>query len=126
MSHLRRPAMTFAALVGATLLLLTGCASGPEVDPTGDTTEVTVTVNGMRFVPDVIEVPKGNDLVVTFENTGTEVHDLVFENGAGGEHMAPGESEVIDVGVIGSDLDGWCSVSNHREMGMELTVQVTE
>src|SRR5690606_27570146 len=41
-----------------------------EVVPTGETTEVTVQVSGMRFTPAVIEVPYGNALVVTFENTG--------------------------------------------------------
>lgn len=103
-------------------LLLAGCASGPSVTPTGEVTEVTVTVAGMTFDPDVIEVPVGNELVVTFENTGDVVHDLVFENGADSGHVGPGQSQIVKVGVIGADLDGWCSVSNHRAMGMTLSV----
>ena len=124
MSSVRRRFITSVALVGGTaLLLLTGCSSGPSVEATGETTAVTVTVEGMRFIPDAIEVPVGNELVVTFENTGTEMHDLVFENGTGTAHLAPGETEKIEVGVVGDDLDGWCSVSNHRAMGMEMTIR---
>lgn len=121
----RRTARPAAVLAVAAMLLLSGCASRPDVPATGETTEVTVTVDGMRFVPEVIEVPVGNELTVTFENTGTMVHDLVFANGASSTHISPGESHVIDVGVIGADLDGWCSVSNHRQLGMVLVVKAT-
>lgn len=121
MSPVRTSVMKLGALT-ATLLLLAGCSSGPSAAPTGETTEVTVTVQGMHYVPDVLEVPVGDTLVINFENTGTEVHDLVLENGKGSEHVAPGETAVIDAGVISEDMEGWCSVSNHRAMGMELTV----
>lgn len=125
MSPVRTSVMKLGALT-ATLLLLAGCASGPSAAPTGETTEVTVTVQGMHYVPDVLEVPVGDTLVINFENTGTEVHDLVLENGKGSEHVAPGETAVIDAGVISEDMEGWCSVSNHRAMGMELTVRAVE
>lgn len=123
---LRKPLTTLGA-IAATLILLTGCtSSGPAVDATGETTEVTVTVSGMTYVPDVIEVPVGNELIVTFENTGTVVHDLKFANGADSGDIAPGKTSVVEVGVIGANLDGWCSVGNHRAMGMELTVVAVE
>jgi plastocyanin len=110
------------AAFAAAILLLAGCASGPSVTPTGETTEVTVTVSGMLYVPNVIEVPLGNRLVVTFENTGTDFHDLQFDNNVSSIRLAPGDSQVLDVGVISTDLDGWCTVGNHRAMGMELVV----
>jgi nitrite reductase (NO-forming) len=110
------------AAFAAAILLLAGCASGPSVPPTGETTEVTVTVSGMLYVPNVIEVPLGNRLVVTFENTGTDFHDLQFDNNVSSIRLAPGDSQVLDVGVISTDLDGWCTVGNHRAMGMELVV----
>ncbi|WP_460801923.1 cupredoxin domain-containing protein [Microbacterium sp. GXF6406] len=115
------------ALFGAlALIAVTGCSAEPAVTPTGDVTEVTVTVQGMHFIPDVIEVPAGDELVITFENTGTDMHDLVLATGLETGHLAPGESHVMEVGVISADIDGWCSVGNHRAMGMELTVQVIE
>src|SRR5690606_21812447 len=34
----------------------------------------------------------------------------------------PGERVTLDVGIIGADLDGWCSIVGHRQMGMTLLV----
>lgn len=97
--------------------------SGPSsVAPTGEATQVTVTVAGMAFVPSVIEVPVGNTLEVTFDNTGDQLHDLRFANGAEVGPLSPGASETVNVGVIGADMDGWCTLPGHRQMGMELTV----
>ena len=115
-----------AFVAAAALLFLTGCASGPAVDATGETTEVTVQVEGMQFIPDVVEVPVGDELVITLENTGTVMHDLVMENGTRTAHIGPGESQTIEVGVISGDMDGWCSVSNHRDLGMALTIIAVE
>lgn len=100
-------------------------ASGADVAPSGETTEVTVEVTGMRFTPAEIEVPYGDALVVTFHNTGTDVHDLTFANGVRTQRLAPGASETVEVGLIGADMAGWCSIAGHRQMGMELTVVVT-
>lgn len=100
-------------------------ASTAGVTPTGERTEQTVEVSGMRFTPDRIEVPYGDVLVVTFHNSGTDVHDLTFANGVRTQRLAPGESETIEVGLIGADLAGWCSIAGHRQMGMELDVVVT-
>ena len=100
-------------------------AASADVVPTGRTTEATVEVAGMRFTPARIEVPYGDELVVTFHNTGTDVHDLTFANGVRTQRLAPGASESVTVGLIGADLAGWCSIAGHRQMGMELTVVVT-
>ncbi|WP_461022518.1 multicopper oxidase domain-containing protein [Thalassiella azotivora] len=99
-------------------------ASTSDVVATGGTTTVRVAVEGMRFVPDVVRVPAGDRLVVELDNTGGDRHDLVLENGARTERLAPGQSQTLDVGVVGADLDGWCSVAGHRQMGMTLTVEV--
>ncbi|MGN6272897.1 MAG: multicopper oxidase domain-containing protein [Protaetiibacter sp.] len=132
----RRSGAVTAALTVLVLCVAGGIAADPaavgistavqgEVVPTGETTEVTVQVSGMRFTPAVIEVPYGNALVVTFDNTGTDVHDLTFANGVRTERLAPGKRQTIEVGVLGSDMDGWCSIAGHRQMGMELRVDVT-
>ncbi len=98
-------------------------APAEGVVATGETTRVTVRVEGMRYDPAVIEVPVGDELIVEFENTGTDVHDLTFANGVRSTRLAPGASETIEVGVIGADLAGWCSIAGHRQMGMELEVR---
>lgn len=119
----RHRSLLTGAIAITAMLIVSSCAAGPSVPPTGEVTEVTVTVQGMNYVPDVIEVPVGDELVITFENTSLDVHDLVFANGVKSKHLAPGESEVLEVGVIGDDLDGWCAISNHRELGMTLVVR---
>ncbi len=90
--------------------------------PTGEVTHVDVTVEGMLFVPSVIDVPAGNTLVVNFHNTGDQRHDLLFANGAESGPLAPGESAEVDVGVIQADTVGWCTLPGHRQMGMELDI----
>ncbi|WP_240646156.1 multicopper oxidase domain-containing protein [Georgenia sp. SYP-B2076] len=97
-------------------------AASADVAATGQTTTARVTVEGMRFTPDVIEVPVGNALVIELTNTGTDVHDLVLETGATTGRLSVGETASVDVGVVGRDLDGWCSVAGHRQMGMTLQV----
>jgi len=117
----------FAAAVAlvAGIALLSACSSGPDVEPTGHTTTVTVTVEGMSFSPSTIEVPVGDELVVEFENTGMEIHDIAFDGGPTSERLNVGESETIDVGVVGEDTDFWCTVSGHRAHGMEGQIVVT-
>ena len=95
------------------------------VQATGETTDVTVTIEGMAFNPSTIELPAGNELVVTLVNNGDQRHDLVLATGASLEQVAPGEQVTGSLGVITESTDGWCSLTGHRQMGMVLTVTVT-
>lgn len=97
-------------------------AGAAAVGATGHTTAATVTMKGMAFSPSSIDVPAGDDLQVTVINHGDQRHDLVFANGTGTDTIAPGAQATVDVGVVGADLDGWCSLPGHRKMGMTLTV----
>lgn len=104
-----------------------GIGTSPRlaVTATGHTTTTSVRIEGMRFVPDTVEVPAGDRLLISLANTGTDQHDLVLSNGTRTGRIAPGESAVLDAGVIGSSLDGWCAVAGHRQMGMTFSVRVT-
>ncbi|WP_024793552.1 multicopper oxidase domain-containing protein [Tomitella biformata] len=92
---------------------------------TGEVTRVAVKVDGYRFVPAVIDVPAGNQLIIDFDNTGDMRHDLVLANGARSPMLAAGERHEIDAGVIGVSMAGWCSVAGHRQLGMVLQVNAT-
>lgn len=96
-----------------------------SVTPTGGTTEATVEVEGMSFTPADIEVPVGNELVITFHNTGDQRHDLVLGNGTQTETIAPGATATLKAGVIDASMEGWCSLPGHRQMGMSLTIRAT-
>ncbi|AZA10481.1 multicopper oxidase domain-containing protein [Corynebacterium gerontici] len=98
-------------------------AAPAAVDATGEVTEINVEVEGMSFVPKVLEVPKGNNLRVNFTNTGDQAHDLKFANGVESGRLQPGESKTLEVGTISEPMLGWCTVAGHRQMGMELEVR---
>lgn len=132
----RRLGTAAAGLAAVVLAAAAGAASDPAalgigtaprvtVAATGHTTAASVRIQGMRFVPDTVEVPAGDRLVITVVNGGTDQHDLVLSNGTRTGRMAPGESSVLDAGVIGSSLDGWCAVAGHRQLGMTFSVRVT-
>lgn len=137
-----RGQVTGLAATGVALVVL-AVAAGVAVDPTalagtkhessaagiaatGETTRIEVSAANMRFTPDTVEVPAGNRLVIELKNTDdTNVHDLVLDSGVDSGRLAPGESKVVDVGVVGRDIEGWCSVVGHRQMGMVFHVKVT-
>lgn len=98
-------------------------AAPAAVDATGEVTEINVEVEGMNFVPKILEVPKGNTLRVNFTNTGDQAHDLKFANGVESGRLQPGESKTLEVGTINESMLGWCTVAGHRQMGMELEVR---
>ncbi|HEX6877478.1 MAG TPA: multicopper oxidase domain-containing protein [Nocardioidaceae bacterium] len=101
-------------------------ASAAGVDANGRTRTVEVRAHDMRFTPSVIEVPAGTRLVIELTNTDDQdVHDLVLDSGADSGRLAPGDSATLDLGVVGRDIDGWCSVVGHRQMGMVLSVKAT-
>ncbi|ANP73120.1 multicopper oxidase domain-containing protein [Cryobacterium arcticum] len=137
-----RPRITGRMLAAATALLLT-VTVGIVIDPasvglstvaspvagssasaaaTGHTTTVAVDMIDTRFVPDRIEVPVGDELVITLTNSDDMVHNLVLESGLVSGLLDPGASETVRVGVIGASVDGWCSIAGHRLLGMEISI----
>ena len=136
-----RPRSTGRMLAAATVLLLTvtvgivadpasvglstvstsaaGTAAGA---PTGHTTTVAVDMVDTRFVPDRIEVPVGDELVIELTNSDEMVHNLVLESGLVSGSLDPGATESVAVGMIGASVDGWCSIAGHRLLGMEISI----
>jgi nitrite reductase (NO-forming) len=111
-----------ASVTGARTL----AAASAGVAATGETRTVEVEASDMRFLPSRIEVDAGTHLVIELINTDDEdVHDLVLDSGTDSGRLAPGASTTLDVGVVGRDVEGWCSVVGHKQMGMVLTIQVT-
>ena len=131
--HLKSGAAIAAALLlavtaggyGVQSIAGTGISAGTSDNQNAPVTEVDVTVSGMAFVPSQIEVPAGNRLIVNFENTGDQRHDLVFDNGAETGPVPTGETATVDAGIIEESTEGWCSMVGHRQMGMTLDVIAT-
>jgi nitrite reductase (NO-forming) len=102
-----------------------GGSAAAGVEPTGRTTTVEVVAEDMRFTPSTITVPAGDRLVLVVTNDDEDVHDLALDTGDQTERLAAGATERVDVGVVGRDIDGWCTVVGHRQMGMVLHIAVT-
>ncbi|MBX3104427.1 MAG: multicopper oxidase domain-containing protein [Cryobacterium sp.] len=96
----------------------------PSIKATGHTTTVEVSMKDMRFHPSVIEVPAGDKLVIKLSNKDNQVHDLVLANGVTSRLLNPGESTDVKVKLVGSDIDGWCSIAGHKLLGMVMTVKM--
>lgn len=101
--------------------------SAATATASGETTRVTVEMTAdMRFVPDSVEVPAGNTLVIELVNTDTTTqHDLVLDTGTRSERVAPGGRSTFEAGVITGDVTGWCDLIGHRQAGMTFAIKTT-
>lgn len=137
--HESRPRGRGAALIAGCALAI-AAAAGVAADPsaagvgvdatqsvaaTGRTVEVEVEAQNMRFTPSTIEIDPGDRLVLHVTNTDDTTHDLVMDSGDATGRLAPGQSATIDIGIVGRNMDGWCSIAGHRQMGMTLSVVLT-
>lgn len=114
--------LAVAQTLGASGAAETGTSSA--VAATGETVEVTVQAKDMRFLPDTIHADAGDRVVVTVENADPEmVHDLTIA-GQTTPRLDPGQSAVLDLGVVGASTQGWCSIVGHRQQGMVLDLVV--
>ncbi|GIJ23006.1 multicopper oxidase domain-containing protein [Micromonospora lutea] len=104
---------------------ITSTAVAAGVTPTGQTTTVAVTATGMRFHPDRITVPAGDRLVIELTNDDQRRHDLVLATGARTPILSRTSTTRLDAGIIGADVEGWCSLPGHRQAGMTLTITTT-
>lgn len=101
--------------------------AGTRIAPTGHTTRVKVEANAdMRFVPNTLEVPAGDRLEIEVRNVDpANTHDLVLATGPHTARLHPGDTAVLEAGVITEPVEGWCSIVGHRAMGMTLTITPT-
>jgi nitrite reductase (NO-forming) len=95
-------------------------AAGVTAD--GTTTGVAISLVEMRINPSTVTVKPGTHLILRVTNNGTMRHDLRLSNGAHTPLLKPGQTTVLDAGVISKSLDGWCTVPGHRAAGMTMRI----
>jgi plastocyanin len=107
-----------------------------ESSSAGETTEsapaetetIAVTAVDFSFEIDEDSFAAGT-YEITLTNDGGATHDLVVERDgadvAGSEQIGPGETATFEVTLEEGEYVFYCSVGNHRSMGMEVVVQVT-
>ena len=89
-----------------------------DIEATGNTVNATIKVEGLRFVPDTVDVAPGDRLVITLHNTADQVHDLVLATGQTTGRVAARAKGTLDAGVVAGPVEGWCSIAGHRAQGM--------
>jgi plastocyanin len=103
-------------------------SSSPAAGGASESEAITATEADFSISLDEDMLPAG-DYEITVENNGRASHDLVVERDgndvAGSDLIGPGESGTVTVTLEPGEYVFYCSVGNHRAMGMELTVQVT-
>ncbi len=92
---------------------------------TASTKEITVTGQNFSFTPSKITVKKGDKVKIIFKNSGG-VHDFVIDElGVKTKQITAGQSDTVEfiAGKAGS-FEYYCSIGNHRQMGMKGTLIV--
>jgi len=92
---------------------------------TGSVKELTVSGSNFKFAPATLSVKKGDTVKLTFTSSGG-MHDLVIDEYNVKTKVIPsGQSETVTfVADKAGKFDYYCSVSNHRAMGMQGTLTV--
>ena len=107
-----------AAVVVGSVVGTRGQGGAQDVSPTGNTVNATIKVEGLRFVPDTVDVTPGDRLVITLDNTADQVHDLVLATGQTTGRVAARAKGTLDAGIVAGPIEGWCSIAGHRAQGM--------
>jgi plastocyanin len=103
-----------------------------EASPTGEAiieevTEIVVKGKAFEFTPDTITVKKGQKTRIVFKNTGG-MHDFnVDELGIKTKIVNTGEEDFSEfTPTEAGTYEFYCSVGNHRQMGMVGTLIIEE
>lgn len=117
--------LALVAVIGLAVMNSTAAQRGATSAAPADATTIDVSVDGMAFVPNSVEIPAGTHLVVNFTNTGDQVHDLKIGS-AETNRVDPGDSVQLDAGVITESVEGYCTIAGHKIQGMTFMVNVTD
>lgn len=116
------------ALPGLRALSAPGAAEGGASSATAAVSSTAtvyhIEASDMRFVPDSITVPAGQEVALEITNADAMTHDLEVA-GRNSGRLAPGDTVTLELGVVDSDLEGWCTVAGHRQAGMTFSVAVS-
>jgi plastocyanin len=104
-------------------------ASGaPGAGATDTVQTLDVTSVDFDYELDSTDLAAG-EYTIELTNGGSASHDLVVERDgadvAGTDSIGPGQSSAVTVTLEPGEYVFYCSIGNHRSMGMEVTVTVT-
>jgi len=103
-------------------------SSSSSASSVGQAQTLTVTEVGFDIEPESSDLPAG-DYTITVKNEGDATHDLVVERDgkdiAKSDTLGPGDSATFTVTLQPGQYVFYCSIGNHRAMGMETDVTVS-
>ena len=107
---------------------VTGAAPTEGTGTANQPTTLTATAVDFAFEVAQTEFPAG-PVTIELTNEGQGNHDLTIEDADGNEVaktdvLQPGGTGSVEVNLQPGDYVFYCSVGNHREMGMEVPVTV--
>ena len=103
-------------------------SSSSSASAVGQVQTLTVTEVGFDIKLESSDLPAG-DYTITVRNEGDATHDLVVEQDgkdiAKSDTLGPGDSATFTVTLQPGRYVFYCSIGNHRAMGMETDVTVS-
>jgi uncharacterized cupredoxin-like copper-binding protein len=106
----------------------TSSSSSSSAGAVGQAQTLTVTEVGFDIKLESSDLPAG-DYTITVKNEGDATHDLVVEQDgqdiAKSDTLGPGDSATFTVTLQPGQYVFYCSIGNHRAMGMETDVTVS-
>lgn len=102
-----------------------GSPSGSADQTMGAVKEFTVTGSGFKFNPATLTVNKGDMVKITFVNSGGS-HDFTLDEfDVQTKTLNTGQQETVEfMADTAGSFEYYCSVANHRSMGMKGTLIV--
>ncbi len=99
-------------------------SSANSITP-GAVKEFTVTGSSFKFVPATLSVNKGDTVKITFKNSDGQ-HNIMFDDfSAGSKTIQSGATDTFQfVASKSGSFQYYCSVGNHKAMGMVGTLTV--
>lgn len=92
-----------------------------------DVVSVNMEAGNFYFKPNVIKAKLGQTVRVTVTGVGMQHDFIIDELGVKSSTIAPGKSDVVEfVASEVGQFQFYCSVGNHKQMGMVGTLNVTE
>ena len=103
-------------------------SSSSSSAPAGESQQITATEADFSISLDSTDLTAG-DYEIDVVNDGGATHDLVVERDgqdvAKSDTIAPGATGSVTVSLEPGEYVFYCSIGNHRAMGMEVTVTVS-
>jgi nitrosocyanin len=100
-------------------------SASPSGQTQGTVKQFSVTGSNFKFAPNTLTVNKGDKVKITFQNTGG-IHDFVIDEfKVETKRISEGQTDSVEFTADkAGSYEFYCSVGNHRQMGMKGTLVV--